>query len=76
MLDHEMAVEQDRFHFGERGVVAIQVGPARLHHGDFRIGEIRQRAAQKIRRRKEIGVEDGDEFARRGLQALPAARRP
>ena len=70
VLDHEMAVEQDRFHFGQRGIVAIEVGPARLHHADFRGGEIRQRAPQKIRGRNKIGVEDGDEFAGRGLQSF------
>ena len=63
MLDHEMAVEQNRFHFGERRIIAIDVAPARLHHRQLGIDEIRHRAAQKIRRRNKIRVENRDEFA-------------
>ena len=70
VLDDEMAVEQDALDLGQRRVVAIQVGPARLDHADLGIGEIGQRAAQEIRRGQEIGVEDGDEFAGGGLQAF------
>ena len=70
VLHDEVAVEQDRFDFGQRGVMAVQVGPAPLDHADFGIGEIGQRAAQKIGRGQEIGVEDGDEFAGRGFQSL------
>ena len=70
VLDGEMAVEQDGFDFGERGIVAVDVAPARLHHGEFRIREIRHGAAQEIGGRNEIGVEDGDEFARGGFQSF------
>ncbi len=35
VLHDEVAVEQDRFDFGQRGVVAVQVGPARLDHARF-----------------------------------------
>ena len=48
VLDDEMAVEQDAFDFGERGVIAIEVGPARLHHGDLGVVEVGHRAAQEI----------------------------
>ena len=70
VLDDEMAVEQDAFDFGERRVMAVEVGPARLHHGQLGVGEIGHRAAQKIGAGQEIGVEDGDEFAGGGLQAF------
>ncbi len=68
MLDDEMAVEQNRFHFGERGIVPVDVAPARLHHGELRIREIRDGAAEKIGGRNKIGVEDGDVFSARGFQ--------
>ncbi len=70
MFDDEMPVEQNRFHFGERRIIAIDVAPARLRHGQLEIGEIRHGAPQKIRWRNKIGVEDGDEFSQRGLQSL------
>ena len=63
MLDREMAVEQDRFHFRERRVIAIDVAPARLHHRELLLDEIGHRAAQKICRRNKIGVENCDEFS-------------
>ncbi len=74
MLDHEMAVEQDRFHFGQRRIVAVDVAPARLHHRELGVGEIGHGAAQEIRRRNKVRIEDGDEFAARRSSALPAAR--
>ena len=43
--------------------------PARLHHADLVVGEVRQRPAQEVRRRDEIGVEDRDELALRLAQA-------
>src|SRR5713101_4764797 len=63
-----MAVEQDRFDFGQRGVITVQIRPTSLDHRDPGINEIWKRAAQKIGRRKKIRVEDGDEFAGRGLE--------
>ena len=65
-----MAVEHDRFHFGERGVVAIDVAPARLNHRKFRLDEIRHGAAEKIRGRNKVCIENGDEFACRGFQSF------
>ncbi len=70
MLDREVAVEQDRFDLGEHRVVAVHVAPARLHHRELRLGEIGHRAAQEVGRRDEIGVEDGDELARRRFQSF------
>ncbi len=74
VLDDEMAVKKNRFHVGQQGIVAIKVRPARLHHADlataFRIHEVRNRAAKKIRFGQEVGVENGDEFASGSLQAI------
>ena len=49
---------------------AVQIGPARLHHADLGIGEMMHGALQKIARRNEIGVEDGDHFAGGGFQPV------
>ena len=70
VFEHEVAVEQNGLDFGEEGIIAVDVGPAGLHHADLRIGEVMDRAQQKIFRRREVGVEDGDELALGRLQAL------
>src|SRR5579859_3754305 len=74
VLDDEVAVEEDRFHLGEERVIAVEVGPASLDHSDFGavggIDEIRNGAAKKVRSGNEVCVEDGDEFASRGLEAV------
>ena len=70
VLDDEVAVEQDALDFGQRGIVAIQVGPAGLDHADLGIGQIGQRAAEEIRRGQEVGVENSDEFTSGGVQAF------
>jgi hypothetical protein len=63
VLDGEVAVEKNRFDLGERRIIAVDVAPAGLHHGDFGIREVGNRAAQEIGRRDEVGVEDGDQLA-------------
>ena len=68
VLEDEMAVEQHGLHFGQEVEVAVQVAPAGLHHADFRVGEVMDRARQEIGGRDEIGVEDGDKFAGGGFQ--------
>src|SRR5258708_38593777 len=35
VLDHEGAVTKNRFHVGEQGIVAVEIGTAPLHHSDF-----------------------------------------
>jgi hypothetical protein len=70
VLKHEVPVEKNGFDFGEKGIVAVDVRPARLHHSDFRIGEVVNGAQQKVRWGHEVGVEDGDEFAPGGPHAL------
>src|SRR5947208_14038046 len=70
MLQDKMAVEQDRFHFGKKRIVAIDVRPARLHHADFWIGEMMDRAQQEVLWWDEVRVKDGDELACCGLHPL------
>ena len=69
MLEHEVAVQQDGLDFREQRVILIDVTPSRLHHADARVREVRHDARQEIGRGHEIGVEDRDELAARGLQA-------
>src|SRR5207245_6330852 len=58
MLNHEMPVEQNRFHSRQQGVVAVEICPAGLHHPDLAlrpgIQKIGNRAAKEIRLRNEI----------------------
>jgi hypothetical protein len=70
MLQHEMAVEKNRFHLREKRIVTVDVRPARLHHPDLWIGEVMNGLQKKILGRREIGVEDGNEFAFCSLQPL------
>src|SRR5262249_49071854 len=70
VLDEMMAVEHQGLNAGEQAFVAIQVGPAGLHHADLRIAEISCNGFQKIRTRDEVGVEDRDELALRALEAV------
>ena len=65
-----MGVEQDGLDLGEQRVVAVHVGPARLHHRQGGIGEVRHGAPQEVGRGQEVGVEDGDELAAGLPQAL------
>ena len=58
VLEHEMAVEQDRLDLGEQRVVLVDVAPARLHHPDLRVGEVRHQAHEEVVRRDEVGVEN------------------
>ena len=70
MLQHEVPVEQNRLDLGEERVVAVEVRPARLHHADRGVGKVVDDLHQPIRLRREVGVEDGDELAGRGIQAV------
>ena len=76
VLEHEVAVEQNRLDLREQRVVLVDVPPARLHHADLRVGEMRQQAVEEVGLRQEVGVEDGDELAARDLAARLRARRP
>src|SRR5712692_479633 len=62
MLENEMSIEQNRLYLCEDGIVAIDVSPARLHHANPGNGEVVDGSQQKVFRRSEIGVEDGNEF--------------
>src|ERR1700685_1440574 len=70
MLDDEMPVEQNGFHFRERGIIAIDIAPASLHHSELFVREIGHRAAQKIRGRNKIRIENGNKFTARRFQAF------
>src|ERR1700693_2596138 len=59
MFDDEMPVEQDGFDFRERGIIAVDVTPARLHHGELLVGEVRHGTAQKIGGREKKRAESG-----------------
>src|ERR1700736_134958 len=63
MLEHEVAVQQHGLHFGKQVIVAIQIGPASLHHAYGGGGERMYRPHQEVARWNEIGIEDGDELA-------------
>ena len=63
MLEDEVAVEQDGLDLGKHAVVAVEVGPAGLHHADLRLGEVVDDLHEPVGRRDKIGVEDGDELA-------------
>src|SRR3984893_2461032 len=70
MLDREMAVEQNGFHFRQRRIIAIDITPARLDHGKLRVDEIGHSAAEKIDWGDKIRVEDGDEFSGRRIHSF------
>src|SRR5229473_853704 len=74
VLNDEVAVEKNGFHVGQEGIIGVEIGPASLHHADFRaaigIHEIRNGAAEKIGLREKVGVKHGDEFALGGFQAV------
>ena len=74
VLEHEVAVEQDRLDLREQRVILVDVPPARLHHADLRVGKVRQQPVQEVWGRQEIGVENGDELPRATLQ--PGFERP
>ena len=48
VFEHEVAIEQNRFDFGQKRIIAIDVRPPRLHHADVGIGEVVDGAHQKI----------------------------
>ena len=75
VLEHEVSIQQDGFDFGKKRVIAIDVRPAGLHHSDLRVGEVVNDLHQEVGRRREVGVEDGDELTVRDLHArLQGAR--
>ena len=62
MLEDEVPVEQDGLNLGHERVVAVEVGPTGLDHADLRFGEVMDDLHDPLRRRNEVGVEDGDEL--------------
>ena len=70
LLEEEVAVEKHRLHPGEQGVAAIDVAPAGLDHPDFRVGEKVNGRLEQLGLRDKVGVEDADEIAARGVEAV------
>jgi len=70
VLDDEVAVEKDRLRLGEVRRVAVQVLPAHLHHPDPGVGEVVHAAEEEVGARDEVRIEDGDQVALRGDEAL------
>ena len=70
MFQHEMTVEQDRLHLREKRIIAVDVCPPCLHHASLGIGEVMNRAQQKIFWRREVRVENRDELSLRRFHPL------
>src|SRR5580700_2096579 len=74
MLNYEMPIEQNRLHARQKGIVAVQIRPPRLHHPDLAfargIKKIRDRASKKISLWDKIRVENCHELALRRLQPI------
>ncbi len=68
VFQHKMAVEEDRLDLGEEAVVAIQVGPAGLHHSDGGFREVMDDLHDPLTGRDEVSVEDCDKLAARDLK--------
>ena len=62
LLEEEVSIEEERLHFCEQGIVAVQMAPPHLHHADARVGEVINGAPQRVRRRHEISVKNKDEL--------------
>ncbi len=63
VLDHEVAVEEDRLQVGDQRKIAVQMAPAHLHHADIGRGEKMDGVLQEMLMGNEVGVEHGDELA-------------
>src|SRR5207245_8114329 len=59
VLEDEVPVQQNRLDLRQQRVVLIDVAPARLHHPDLRIAEVRDQLGDEIGGRDEVGVENG-----------------
>jgi hypothetical protein len=65
-----VSVEEKRLRFREPGLVPIQVVPPGLHHAHGRVAEGRQKVAQEVWRRDEVGVEHEQVLALRHRRSL------
>ena len=70
MLDHEMAIQNHRFDLRQQGILAIDVAPSRLDHSHFCIAEIIHYIFEKARPRREVCIENCDQFACRQFQSV------
>ena len=76
VFEDEVTVEQNRLDLRQQRVVLVDVAPARLHHADLRIAEVRHQPHQEVGRRNEVGVENRRRTRRGRLSDPPRARRP
>src|SRR4030095_14798008 len=60
VLEDEMTVQENGLNLRQQRVVFVDMAPARLHHADLRLREVRHEPDQKIGGRDEVRVEDGD----------------
>ena len=70
MLQHEVAIQQDRLHLRHEAVVAVQVRPARLNNADLRLRKVVHHLHQPVRRRHKVRIEDRNQLATGDLQPL------
>jgi len=70
LLDQEVKVDRHRLQPSEQRVALVEMTPTRLRECDRGVVECADRPPQKIRRRDEVGVEDGDEGRIRLLHAV------
>ncbi len=48
VLEDEVAVEQNRLDLRQQRVVLVDVAPARLHHADVRVDEVRHQLDEEV----------------------------
>src|SRR4051794_11772476 len=58
VFQDEMSIEENRLDLGEQRVILIDMAPARLHHRDASIAEVRHQPGQEISRRNEVSVKN------------------
>ena len=52
----------------QRGLVAVEMPPLRLHDADLLVGEVMHGALEEVRCGNEVGVEDSHQLASRRLE--------
>ena len=67
MLHDKVPIKQNCLHLRQQRVIAVEVGPPRLHHPDFPVLKVGNRAPQKVGLREKVRVENGHEFSARGF---------
>ncbi len=68
LLDEKVAVQQDRLGAGQPGIVLVEVVPPGLRHAHAAIRHLREQVGEERRRGREVGVQNENELAGRGLE--------